>query len=690
MPDKALIIAVNEYEAVSGLRGCVNDAQNMAQLFTETFGFASDHVHLIKDRDARKSRVKAEIQWLFEDLRSGDRAAFHFSGHGSQIVDAQHDETDKLDELICLQDMDFARPGSYFLDDELGKLLKKCPKGVFLTVFLDCCHSGTGTRKLVPLAKAIPDVMSPRVIENATATRVAEAHWMSRRTLDPFTLDELTRVAKGLSQPDDRQIVLARYVEPPDSMLARVAAVRRARGPKAASNAFSVISGMNHVLLAACQDDQTAADAFIDRTFNGAFTYNLAKILREHGRTLDRYALVDRLRKVLQADRYEQQPRLEGPSLHGPLFTAGRKDADEDIEMDEPSVTDQTVTESPPIAAPVATTSQEVAGDGAALFRELLATYNRLLDIIQPASRFAVPLETAAVRIPEKHIVYVHGIGTHARHYSDSWWNSLKPFAPSLRPGNLANGLSSPQGNRHEVLWSDLVNQTRAVASGPSAAESAFADEVRAELEERRQAIADASNAVAPLIPHDEQALESRDLRGMIEIPILSGLDDFARYMMDSSVREAILDRFLRIVRPLAQAGRPLVIVAHSWGTVVAYEGMRRLDAETGLNAGAVTLFFTCGAALSIGAVRRNLFGRVADGRRPKIVGRWLNLNARGDVVGGRLFERGYAVNDDRVDLESVGCRWFPPDPICAHGSYFVPENRVVNHTIFGDLIEGG
>jgi hypothetical protein len=157
--------------------------------------------------------------------------------------------------------------------------------------------------------------------------------------------------------------------------------------------------------------------------------------------------------------------------------------------------------------------------------------------------------------------------------------------------------------------------------------------------------------------------------------------------MLDAGTRAAILDRFTRKLRPLLRQGFLIEVVAHSWGTVVAYEGMRQLDADPTLPNGAVRDFFTCGAALSIPAVRWNLFGRVGDGRRPRLVRRWINLNARGDLVGGSLKDRGYAVHDDFVNLPTVVCRPFPPDPVCAHASYFRAENLRVNQGIMGALV---
>ena len=66
--------------------------------------------------------------------------------------------------------------------------------------------------------------------------------------------------------------------------------------------------------------------------------------------------------------------------------------------------------------------------------------------------------------------------------------------------------------------------------------------------------------------------------------------------MLMPSIRRNVLDEFHRVVRPLLQSGANLEIVAHSWGTVVSYEGLLELDAQMGLG-GRVRNWFVVGSA---------------------------------------------------------------------------------------------
>jgi hypothetical protein len=139
----------------------------------------------------------------------------------------------------------------------------------------------------------------------------------------------------------------------------------------------------------------------------------------------------------------------------------------------------------------------------------------------------------------------------------------------------------------------------------------------------------------------------------------------------------------------MLDSGYTLHIISHSWGTVVAYEGLRRLESVP--VSGNVANLFLVGSALSIGAVRKNLFARVSDGRRPARVAHVVNLDAHGDIVGGKLRPH-YSVDAEHLDLPPVGCMVIPivgavPNVSCAHSSYFHRDNVRVNRDIFAAAI---
>ena len=217
---------------------------------------------LTDGRATRKAIIK-RLEWLVKDAKAGDRLLFHFSGHGSQIRDRDGDELrDQLDEILCPHDMDW--DGAYIVDDDLKAIFSALPKGVHLEVLLDSCHSGTGTREAAALSMLPPE-----------------------------------------------RTIAARFLQPPMDILCRTLdeeadlPVRRI---------LKSANPLNHVLFSGCKSNQTSADAFINGTYNGAFTYYFCKHLRDTQGGLSRSDLIKRMRASLRYEGYSQVPQLECPT----------------------------------------------------------------------------------------------------------------------------------------------------------------------------------------------------------------------------------------------------------------------------------------------------------------------------------------------------------------------------------------
>jgi hypothetical protein len=301
-----------------------------------------------------------------------------------------------------------------------------------------------------------------------------------------------------------------------------------------------------------------------------------------------------------------------------------------------------------------------------------------------PEARPARAAEATAVDL-NRHLVYVHGICKHRAGFSKPWWAAMSAFTPQIAEANV-----------HEVVWSDLVTGPAARAaversSAQAEEQRRLAESLRAVLRDRAdQAEAEGGQGAAgPATPGGEPGhgvpAESGILGGITES--IECAEDFVVYMTVTGIREQILGRFDQVVRPLLESGAEVEIISHSWGTVIAYEGLRRLldPGSPGLR-GTVHNLFTVGSALSIGPVKLNLAGRVAGGAKPQRVSRWVNIDAQFDIVGGHIQGVPFAVDVERLHLAPVGCS-FPVTPTCAHGSYFVDQNVRVNRDIFGALI---
>lgn len=660
MADKALILGINEYKSVNSLHGCINDVQTMRGLLIDVFKFPEKNIKTLTNDQVVKADVMEQLDWLLKGTKAGDRVVLHFSGHGSYVDDKDGDEPDGRDELIALYDMDFSDPDTYLLDDELREWTLQKPKGVELTVILDNCNSGTGTRMLLAPQE---DGVERQILVDQDVTL--------KRSLSSVTLSrglDAANVAAKALRADNPDLVVVRFLEPPQVIKNRVA---RARTKMASARGFVKVKDLNHVLLAACEDGQTAADATIDGKPCGAFTYFLNRTIRASGANIRRQELIDRVGTALKQGHFSQIPQLEGASSNGPLFSAN----EDGVSMDD-SASDGHLNPEP------TSPDREIPSSSDATFLAMLdklafldvESRKLVLDIYD--RRLGSVSAGRALQSPslagQRFLVYVHGICKHLAGYSDTWWNALHPFTNEFGSGERGQ-------SRREVLWSDLVNERALQPKSVSDELADLKEQIVSTMQDRLDRQVHESG------PQSDSGETTDTSRGLINIPGLNCIDDFLVYMTDDSVRAAILARFTDVVRPLLRSGAEIDVVSHSWGTVVAYEGLRELADKDGLTSPQIRNFFTVGAALSISAVKFRLRPANKDGRRPAMVRRWVNLNAHGDPVGGPLQGRPYAVDSDFPNLAAFGCAsvFGFVNPGCAHSSYFTSGNLASNRDIF-------
>ncbi len=672
MADKAFLSGINDYKTIGDLRGCINDTHSLRRLLIDEFGFADDHIRVRTNEEVIKSELKKGWKWLLKDSAPGDRLIFHFSGHGSQTVDRDlEEEPDRADELLCLYGMDWHDSKTYLLDDELRDWTTQIPDGVSVTFLLDCCHSGTGTRMIEPnllravetdfrssASLSIDDVALMRAYPRASVRSISTLNAASHVGAHPSTSDEI-----------DEETVLARYAPPPPSVQLRI---NRARSRSSfselleATRSRGVDESMNHVLWSGCRDDQTSADAFINGDFHGAFTYYFCDTVRRLGTAASSARTVQSLRQTLADERFSQVPQLEPSNTDGPIFSHLAESGS------GPG------TQPPGDADTVPTADQ---------WQSLLATLQQIASALASGARIGA----IGARESGRSLVYCHGICQHDPGYSDPWWHSLSPHL------NLATR-QALAADRHEVLWSehvtrvdraiteaaDPVEQQKIAMSLQEILQERVTREVDAQIVERGQ-VRGRGDMQGPI---EARALEPEGAvpRAALGIPGLDCVDDFVKYLTIDFIRRAVISEFTDVIRPLLRRGDSVEVISHSWGTVVAFEAMRSLE-RMGLP-GRVHNWFTVGSALAISFVTRRL--RPDDGRKPTVVDNWINLDARGDAVGGSLQATGMQVDHEYLRLRPVGCADFfgLVSPACAHSSYFVPANTAVNRDIFSQWIE--
>ncbi|HUY36785.1 MAG TPA: caspase family protein [Pirellulales bacterium] len=286
----ALVIGVNDcpdFELPDGglprpLRGAEADADAVANALVEQFGFQEVNVELLKGTDATLASIRGAMKRAAERTRSTDQFVFHFSGHGTQLADRRpYDERDDLDEALCPHDA--TADGEHLLvDDELGRWLDDLRAGQ-VTVILDCCHAGSGT-------KEPDDDVAPRYLPGRV------------RANRPDAQDEPWRDLRGATKALGRRTA-AFFACGADQR----AYERRMPGQRAPARAGQ----FSHYLLEGLRDDR--ADANRDGVVSNQEALDYAS--KRLNATFNR----DR---PLAADR--QEPVLEADSADSPLFGVKR------------------------------------------------------------------------------------------------------------------------------------------------------------------------------------------------------------------------------------------------------------------------------------------------------------------------------------------------------------------------------
>ena len=268
MAKRALLVGINRYKIPGAdLRGCVNDVKNMRSVLSRYYGFADKDIRTLTDLQATKKAMQSEITRLIGKAKAGDVLLFHYSGHGSNVPDRNGDEADARDEILCPTDLDWMDP---LLDDWLRVEFDKLPAGVNFTVIMDCCHSGTNTRAILPL--------------------------------------DAKRIERYLPCPLD---LLA--TESGRRLRGAVRGLRTELRP--ASRRGDIVNvSMPELLITGCRSTQTSADAYIGNTYNGALTYNLATAINARKGKLSYKELHALTLQSLKKGRFDQVPQLEGRS----------------------------------------------------------------------------------------------------------------------------------------------------------------------------------------------------------------------------------------------------------------------------------------------------------------------------------------------------------------------------------------
>lgn len=282
----ALTAGINKHPC-SPLRGCVNDSNIIASLLSSKFGY---EIKQFLDEAATKDNFVGAMEQMARASRAGDKFVIHLSSHGTQIADKHGDEEDQLDEAFVLYGEDFMN--CLLTDDDFGALLSLFNDDADVTVLIDCCHSGTGTR--APILDPIHDNPGKGMSALAAQERDTIYYDVMNRFLEPPEEFHPNKVIQ-------RTASYKRLIDWLAKLFGTSPVYNR---PRPVINTELV-----SVLLSACKSDQTAADARFDSGYYGAFTKSLVDVVNST-RDLTLRNVYKELCDKLNG-RFTQTPQLE-------------------------------------------------------------------------------------------------------------------------------------------------------------------------------------------------------------------------------------------------------------------------------------------------------------------------------------------------------------------------------------------
>lgn len=262
---RALLIGVDKYPFVNQLNGCVNDVRAMKLLLTSKFGFPALQVKTLEDEGATRKAILDGLHELVNVTQAGDVVVIHYSGHGSQIADHSGAEVDGLDETIIPYDYHNVQGGAYPITDKqiAGALKALSAKTKNITVVLDCCHSGGGTKALE---------FGLRVITKDTREALRN---------DDFITTERSAITAAPLKDDHSA----------------------------------------YVLLAGCRSDQVSYEVGIAAgQYHGIFTYNLVNVLQRSTGQMTWQEVMEAVKTQVRQAHDDQSPQLEGLNKNSFVF----------------------------------------------------------------------------------------------------------------------------------------------------------------------------------------------------------------------------------------------------------------------------------------------------------------------------------------------------------------------------------
>ena len=206
----ALLVGINTYPSpLPSLQGCLTDVELQRELLTYRFGFNPKDILTITDetslKPTRQSILDAFENHLIEQAKPGDVVVFHYSGHGSRVIDPEPipEFQGRNGTMVFYDSRSEHSLESGTVLDIMGRtlfLLMYALQTENVTVVLDSCHSGGGTRGNL-VFRAVPSLWGGGAAQASPEEFEYQQQWLSRLGLSRDEFFSLRRkgIAKGVA-----------------------------------------------------------------------------------------------------------------------------------------------------------------------------------------------------------------------------------------------------------------------------------------------------------------------------------------------------------------------------------------------------------------------------------------------------------------------------------------------------------
>ena len=290
----ALIIGINQYldPDLQELECAVHDARAINAFLLDQLQVPPNHIRLLTDSQATYSGILSAFRThLVENpsIHPGDPIVLYYAGHGSRFIAPDGWPTDDGNyECICPSDRNTVAADGNTVEDiadwELGRMLVELAsvKESNITVIMDSCHAGSGTRT------------------ESAAEKIQEAAVMGYHPRYAAPIKKLT----GLASFSDAIAATTNF------------APSGARHTKLFPSLYHPDIS-SHILLAATRQDELAWEQSISGVTSGLFTSRLLEKLEKID--LPRTSYISLMSdvgpfevKCGEAKSFFQNPQLEG------------------------------------------------------------------------------------------------------------------------------------------------------------------------------------------------------------------------------------------------------------------------------------------------------------------------------------------------------------------------------------------